>query len=144
MTNPEAAHPAQAARHHRHARQYQRLASFMAQLANTPGNDPETCRAAAGALLYESAKQHINAVANQSGQNPQDNREKRRALNDIANSHPEYANLPRGAAAAWLLHIHADQFNLSDAEYAAHMADTTQFAAAMDAIYQRQSADESV
>lgn len=144
MTDPNGINRAKAALHHRHARQYRRLASFMSQLANTLDYEPETCRAAAGSLLYEAAKQHINAVSNQSGQNPQDNREKRTALHAIANSHPDYANLPRGAVAAWLLHIHADQFNLSDGEYAAYMAEAAQFAAAMDAIYQRQISDASI
>ena len=42
----------------------------------------------AGALLYESAKQCINAVANQQGENPGPTRAKMRFLRDLVEQDP--------------------------------------------------------
>ena len=69
--------------------------------------------AAGGALLYEAAKQCVNAVANLNGRDPQANHEKMAALRVIANTHPAYPHLIRGSRTAWDLHIHADQGNLA-------------------------------
>ena len=42
----------------------------------------------AGTLLYESAKQCLNAVANKRGRNPMHTRDKMRYLGDLVNQYP--------------------------------------------------------
>ena len=68
----------------------------------------------AGALLYESAKQCINAIANRNGENPGATGAKKRYLERIA-SQPiggRFA-LERGWEAAMRLHVHADRGHLT-------------------------------
>ena len=127
--------PAKAALHYRRAGEYQGLAQDI--LARVSGDlDPgDTLVATAGALLYEAAKQCVNAVANLNGRDPQANHEKMAELLHIVNAHPNYPNLIDGAASAWLLHIHADQANLTRDEFAPALARTGRFVADMRAIY---------
>lgn len=72
----------------------------------------------AGALIYESAKQCINAVANQEGQNPGYTRAKTQYVRDVA-GRPianEYG-LDWGWRAASRLHIHADRGHLNEEDF---------------------------
>ena len=72
----------------------------------------------AGALIYESAKQCVNAVANQEGQNPGYTRAKTQYVRDIA-GRPianEYG-LEWGWRAASRLHIHADRGHLNEEDF---------------------------
>lgn len=69
----------------------------------------------AGTVLYESAKQCLNAVANKRGQNPVYTREKMRYLEDIAGQYPDGQSILKdGWQAALILHLHADRGNLAD------------------------------
>ena len=69
----------------------------------------------AAALLYESAKQCINAVANLRGQNPGAVGAKRAFLRNLANrAVASRLNLERGWAAVTRLHIHADRGHLTE------------------------------
>ena len=87
------------------ARSYRADASLMLE-RNSPYS--------AGALLYESAKQCINAVANQEGQNPGYTRAKTMYVRSIAGQHSNARlNLANGWQAASYLHIHADRGHLS-------------------------------
>ena len=64
----------------------------------------------AGELLYESAKQCINAVANQEGQIPGYTRAKTMYVRSIAGQHSNARfNLATGWQVASHLHIHADR-----------------------------------
>ncbi|MYE55237.1 MAG: hypothetical protein F4X34_08605 [Chloroflexi bacterium] len=68
----------------------------------------------AAALLYESAKQCINAVANLNGQNPGAVGAKRAYLRSLARQYPgNQFNLIRGWEFATRLHIHADRGHLA-------------------------------
>ena len=72
----------------------------------------------AGALMYESAKQCINAVANQQGQNPAQTRDKFLFLKALSSQPPVGDfDLMRGWQAAMALHIHADQGHLTEEEF---------------------------
>ena len=126
---------AKAARHYRRAGEYQALArNLRASAAGNIGN-AEILPAAGGALLYEAAKQCVNAVANLYGRDPQANHEKMAALRIVANAHPHYPHLVRDAREAWQLHIHADQGHLTQREYAFAVACTGRFVGDMRAIY---------
>ena len=131
---------AKAARHYRRAGEYQTLAqNLRASAAGNIGN-AEILTAAAGALLYEAAKQCVNAVANLNGRNPQANHEKMAELRTIVNAHPHYPHLVRDSREAWQLHIHADQGHLTQREYAFAVARTGRFVADMRAIYRAAAA----
>lgn len=81
-----------------------------ADLLLTQYNKPDS----AGALLYEAAKQCINAVANLNGQNPGATGAKKRCLESTATQPPgNRFNLEQGWQAASLLHIHADRGHLT-------------------------------
>lgn len=127
--------PAKAARHYRRSGQYQNLAQGLLADASTDASAAEILTASAGALLYEAAKQCVNAVANLNGLDPQANHEKMAALRTIANTHPNYPDLQDASIAAWHLHIHADQFNLPPNDLASALAQTRRFIAAMQSIY---------
>ena len=72
----------------------------------------------AAALIYESAKQCVNAVANYQGQNPASTRAKVQFLERFAQQQPgNLFNLIEGWDAALRLHIHADRGHLSDREF---------------------------
>ncbi|MYC32866.1 MAG: hypothetical protein F4X64_06780 [Chloroflexi bacterium] len=74
----------------------------------------------AGALMYEAAKQCINAVANLNGLNPGSTGAKRRYLESVA-ARPSNSllNLEKGWQAVSLLHIHADRGHLNSSEFRA-------------------------
>ncbi|MCY3690389.1 MAG: hypothetical protein OXI54_14805 [Chloroflexota bacterium] len=85
-----------------------------ANLLLTQYNKPDS----AGALLYEAAKQCINAVSNRNGQNPGATGSKTRYLESIASQPPgDGFDLAVGWEAAMRLHIHADREHLSDADF---------------------------
>ena len=126
---------AKAARHYRRAGEYQALAQNLLAGASEGAADTEILKAAGGALLYEAAKQCVNAVANLNGRDPRANHEKMAELRIVANSHPHYPHLVRDSREAWQLHIHADQGHLTQREYAFAVARTGRFIADMQAIY---------
>ena len=99
-----------AARHAAQARECLRLADLLLTRENAPE--------AAGELLYAAAKQCINAVANQRGVNPVSTLTKREFLIGIGEREPESATLSRDWYTVTKLHIHADQINLSPADFA--------------------------
>ncbi len=77
-------------------------------------NDPYS----AAALIYESAKQCVNAIANYHGQNPASTRAKVQFLERFAQQPPtNLFNLIEGWDAALRLHIHADRGHLSEQEF---------------------------
>ena len=126
---------AKAALHYRRAGEYHELALTL--IARPPVNAGATdiLLASAGALLYEAAKQCVNAVANLTGRDPQANHEKMAALRTIANAHPTYPDLMGDSRAAWELHIHADQASLPPDELAPALEQTRRFIADMQRIY---------
>ena len=67
------------------------------------------------ALLYESAKQSVNALANLNGQNPGAVGAKRAYIRNLASRLPSSRfDLLRGWEAATRLHIHADRGHLTE------------------------------
>ena len=93
-------------------------------------------RDSAGALLYESAKQCINALANQAGRNPGTTGAKTAYLHTVANQLPgNRFNLVSGFQAASQLHLHADRGHLSAADFEIVHRDAQIFIANMLAIY---------
>ena len=69
----------------------------------------------AAALLYESAKQCVNAVANLNGQNPGAVGAKRAYLRSLTRQYPgNRFDLIRGWEFATRLHIHADRGHLTE------------------------------
>ena len=93
----------------------------------------------AGALLYEAAKQCINAVANQRGENPGTTGGKVNALRGIAASERDSQGLMRNWQSADKLHIHADRGNLNASEYADAWEQTQAFIESMLTIYAREA-----
>ena len=90
----------------------------------------------AGALLYEAAKQCVNALANQAGENPGTTGAKVAFLRSLASQPPgSLLNLGYGWGAANQLHIHADRGNLDEAKFRAAWTNTQTFIANMLAIY---------
>ena len=150
MTQPKPG-PAKAALHRQRAGKYLELAQItMAQpspytsaqmaVAGTSFRalyrlDEDIRLASAGALLYEAAKQCVNAVANLNGRDPQANHEKMAALRTIANAHPNYPDLLDDSRKAWQLHIHADQAHLTPDELDYTLKRAIQFIADMQSIY---------
>lgn len=126
---------AKAARHYRRAGEYQTLAQNLLAGASEDAADAEILKAAGGALLYEAAKQCVNAVANLSGIDPQANHEKMAALRAIVNAYPDYPDLIGDSREAWILHIHADQIDLTPDRLASALARTGRFIADMRSIY---------
>ena len=94
-----------ATRHEARSRNYRR----QAQLLLDRDHDLDS----ASALLYESAKQCINAVANQNGNNPGPTGAKVRYLEGLAERDPEDSNLILNWQFAGKLHIHADRGHLN-------------------------------
>ena len=88
----------------------------------------------AGALLYEAAKQCINAVANQRGANPGTTGGKVRVLREIVLEERDGRVLFRNWQSADKLHIHADRGNLTVSAFGEHRAQTQAFIVAMLAI----------
>ena len=90
------------------AREYLRLARLL--------REREGSNNAAGAMLYESAKQCINAVANQRGQDPGPTAAKYYFLVSLEEEDISRATLTNRWHAAIDLHINADRLNLSDSQ----------------------------
>ena len=103
-------HSLRAARHEARARNYLQKAEMLLN----EYSDPDS----AGALMYEAAKQCVNALANQRGANPGATGAKVNELRSIAGQHPDYPDLMRDWRSANNLHIHADREFLTDTEYA--------------------------
>ena len=99
-----------AVRHEARARNYLQKAEMLLN----EYNDPDS----AGALLYEAAKQCINAVANQRGTNPGSTGGKVNELRSIETQHTDYPNLMKRWRLADNLHIHADREFLTASQYA--------------------------
>ena len=100
-----------AARHEARARNYlQKSEILLNQYA-----DPDS----AGALMYEAAKQCVNAVANRRGANPGTTGGKVNVLRSVAVDEPDYPDLMWRWRHANKLHIHADREILSDEEFMA-------------------------
>ena len=127
--------PAKAARHYRRAGEYYELAQDFLARASGDAGAADILVAAGGALLYEAAKQCVNAVANLNGRDPQGNHEKMAALRAIANAHPAYTRLIRDSGQSWALHIHADQGDLLPDELATALERAARFIADMRSIY---------
>lgn len=126
---------AKAELHYRSARQYREMAQI-ARAASTGTVDYVVLTAGTGALLYEAAKQCVNAVANLRGQDPKRNQEKLAEISSIAADQYTGFDLIRGARAAWRLHIHADQFDLPREEFDQSFAAASSFITEMLAIYE--------
>ena len=72
----------------------------------------------AGTLLYESAKQCLNAVANRRGYDPVYTRQKMEHLGVIGMLYPDIqSDLENGWRASMSLHIHADRGSLTEEEF---------------------------
>ena len=98
-----------AARHEARARNYR----LRAELLLEQDGDSDS----AGALLYEAAKQCINAVANQQGNNPGPTGAKERFLHGIAAQADVPPNLIQRWESAVELHIHADRGHLDALDF---------------------------
>lgn len=128
MTNsPSGVHRERAIRHEARARNYRRQAEALLQ------RDADC----AGALIYEAAKQCINAVANQRGSNPATIGGKINVLRALSTNENEAPELMRYWQGAERLHIHADRGNLDTARYDEAWAQVQAFIDTMLAIYHR-------
>ena len=127
--------PVKAELHYRSAQQYHELARIVSNAPDSPV-ERNILVASSGALLYEAAKQCLNAVANLRGRDPKGNQEKLSEINSIAADWYTRSDLVVGARSAWYLHIHADQFNLPPEEFSRNFATATDFIGEMMAIYQ--------
>ena len=93
----------------------------------------------AGTVLYESAKQCLNAIANKRGQNPVYAREKMRYIGDIVDQHPDRQSiLENGWRAALRLHLHADRGNLADDAFQSNWRNAQMFIDDMLEIYEEE------
>lgn len=93
----------------------------------------------AGTVLYESAKQCLNAVANKRGDNPVYTREKMRYLEDIADQRPDRQSILKdGWQAALRLHLHADRGNLADDAFQSNWRNAQMFIDDMMEIYEEE------
>ena len=98
-----------AARHEARARNYLQKAEMLL--------NEYTDLDSAGALMYEAAKQCINAVANQRGTNPGKTSGKVNVLRSLAEEQQGYPTLMRDWRFATKLHVHADREFLTDEDY---------------------------
>jgi len=90
-----------------------------------------------GALLYEAAKQCINAISNQRGSNPGTIGGKVNVLRALSTDEDEARDLMRYWQGADRLHIHADRGNLDATAYAGAWEQAQAFIESMLTIYQR-------
>ena len=120
-----------AARHELRAQNYLQKAEMLL----TEYSDPDS----ASALMYEAAKQCINAVANQCGANPATTGGKVNALRALVGEQPGPTDLMGDWEHASRLHIHADRGILTDAEYAAAWEGPSAFIDDMLTIYASRS-----
>ena len=108
-----------AARHESRARNYR----LQTELLLDRDNDLDC----AGALIYESAKQCINALANQQGSNPAATGAKERFLFGFI----EHNDIPPGLVSRWKfatrLHVHADRGHLEEPDFMEHWRETQVF-----------------
>lgn len=125
MVNPN--RQQQATRHEFRARNYRRQAESLLER----DNDLDC----ASALIYESAKQCINALANQQGLNPTRTGEKERFLIGIA----QREDISDALISLWKLtdqlHIYADREHLNQQDYMEAWAGSLTFIDNMLAIY---------
>ena len=130
MSNdPSGMYRDRAIRHEARARNYRRQAETLLQ------RDADVdC---AGALIYEAAKQCINAVANQRGSNPGTIGGKVNVLRALSADEDETHDLMRYWQGADRLHIHADRGNLDTATYAGAWQQAQAFIESMLTIYAR-------
>ena len=116
-----------AERHEARARNYLQKAEMLLNEYDDPDSS--------GALMYEAAKQCINAIANQRGSNPGATGTKITELRYISGEHLAYPDLMRDWRSANNLHIHADREFLTEAQYAEAWAGARSFVGDMLAIY---------
>lgn len=91
----------------------------------------------AGTLLYESAKQCLNAVANKRGRNPVYTRHKMRYLQVMVDLFPDKQSvLKDGWRAGLELHIHADRGNLTENDFSEYWYSAQKFIDNMLEIYE--------
>ena len=119
-------HRQRAARHAARAQNYRRQAQLLLEA------DDLDC---AAALIYEAAKQGINSIANQQGQNPGSTGGKERFLYQLAEQGIAPSNLERWWQSADQLHIYADRENLSRRDYMEAWARAEAFIAYMLSLY---------
>ena len=118
-----------AVRHEVRARNYRRRADLLLH------RDADTdC---AGALLYESAKQCLNALANQRGSNPGTTVGKASVLQRIATEESDDPVLIRNWQEADRLHINSDRGHLSSAQFDESWQRAQAFINSMLIIYRR-------
>ena len=91
----------------------------------------------AAALLYESAKQCINAVGNQRGQNPGTTGGKVNVIRGIGMEVPNGIALMQNWQRADQLHIHADRGHLNADQFIEAWGQTQSFINNMLTIYHR-------
>ena len=136
MTQPSEPGPYKAHRHYQRADAYRELAQeLLEQASHAIGPRAEILVDSAGALLYEAAKQCVNAVANLRGHDPQDNRAKMNAIKAVVAEGLTIFDLVEGSRAAWELHIHADQGNLLPDRFEDRFNMAADFVDEMQAIY---------
>ena len=135
MTQPREPGPAKADWHYQRTGAFRQLAVDLMEQSRAAPDRAEILIDTAGALLYEAAKQGINAVANLRGRDPQDNHAKMVELRRIIAEGLTLLDLQRGARAAWELHIHADQGNLTPERFTQHFSNASAFVDEMQAIY---------
>ena len=111
------------------ARNYRRQAALLLER----DNDLDS----AGALLYESAKQCINALANRQGSNPASTGAKVRFLHGVAAQETANTDLALNWDFAAKLHIHADRGHLTRSRVMAALSSANIFIDQMLTIYSR-------
>ena len=130
--------PEKARLHYQRAEAYRGLArELLEQSSRALATRSAILTDSAGALIYEAAKQSVNAVANLRGRDPQDNHAKLAEIRSIIADSLTSLDLRDGADSAWQLHIHADQGNLTPASFSEHFANAADFVDEMQAIFRR-------
>ena len=100
--------------------------------------DRRAHRNSAGALLYEAAKQCINAVASQQGVNPASTRAKIRQVHDLVESGRAEPYLLDNWQGATYLHVNADRGHLTDLGFNTYWEMAHTFVERMLSIYAAQ------
>ena len=116
-----------AARHEARARNYLQKATLL--LEDYADID------SAAALMYEAAKQCINAIANQRGTNPGKTGGKVNVLRALVEQRPDYPYLMRNWRLVTRLHAHADQGFMTEADFSEAWEWANMFVADMLSIY---------
>ncbi|MYC30897.1 MAG: hypothetical protein F4X65_12525 [Chloroflexi bacterium] len=109
------------------AREYRRIALLI--------RSHEGDKDASGALIYEAAKQCINAVASQRGTNSGPTAAKVRFLQDLAVAFTDLPKLLEHWQAASALHVNSDRLHLSESQYEVAWTDAQVFIDEMLLIY---------